>query len=535
MSIVIKNAKAYVKRGVFAESIRIENGVIRAVGSNEDVLNAAPAGARVIDAAGKTVVPGFNDSHMHLYDLGSSMKMIKVYGAASIGEIIESGREFIRKNNPPEGKVLRGVGWNQDYFTDEKRPPNRHDLDRISTKHAIIVDRVCGHLVSCNTLALQIAGIDGNTKQVEGGHFGIGEDGLPDGVFGENAIYMLKKIIPPVSEDDMRENVKFAMDYVSGRGVTSIQSRDVTGPNLGPMVHAFQSLRDAGRLTARICMQCSAEEEALFRDLVACKKAVGDDGFLKVGPLKIFADGSLGSKTAWMRSDYVGGAGSRGLRVMPQEEMDAIVKMASDSGVQVICHAIGDAAIDEVLSSYAKVIAGGVNRLRHGVVHCQITDMGILRRFKEIDALAFVQPVFLEYDLHIVEDRVGKALAATSYGFGTMDKLGVHVSYGTDSPVESPDPIANLHCAVNRQDLKGFPEGGFYPGEKADIYSAVDNYTAGSAYASFEENVKGRIKAGHCADLVMLDQDIFTIPPEEIINTKVLMTMLGGEIIGGGF
>jgi hypothetical protein len=216
---------------------------------------------------------------------------------------------------------------------------------------------------------------------------------------------------------------------------------------------------------------------------------------------------------------------------MPQEEMDAIVAKASKHKMQVITHAIGDAAIEEVLNSYEKVIKNGNNPLRHGVVHCQITDLGLLKRFRDLNVLAFVQPIFLHYDMHIVESRVGKKLASTSYAFNTMDRLGVHVSYGTDCPVEDLDPFANLHCAVSRQDLSNYPDNGFYSDEKVDIYRAVDNYTVASAYASFEENEKGRIKPGEYADIVMLDKNIFSVPSNEIKTTQVLMTILGGNIV----
>ncbi len=532
MGTVIYNANVYVDRNEFAEALFIEKGKIVKVGDNKEILSLASVDTKKIDAEGKTLIPGFNDSHMHLHDLGSGLKMIKVSGATSIEEIIQSGRAFIEKNMPKKGTVLRGVGWNQDYFKDGKRLLTRHDLDKISTEYPIIFDRVCGHLVSCNTLALEVAGIDEHTKQVDGGHFEIGPDGKPNGIFGENAIYRLKQIIPPISESDMRDNLKTAVDYACTKGITSIQSRDVVDENYRPMMDAFKSLHESHELPVRICMQCSVDEGTAFYDCVenGLRTNVGDE-YLKFGPLKIFADGSLGSRTAYMGSDYHDEKGTRGLRVMPQEEMNAIVQRAAKHGFQVITHAIGDAAIEEVLNSYATVIDHGDNVLRHGIVHCQITDRRLLERFRELNVLAFVQPVFLHYDIHIVEDRVGKEMASTSYAFNTMDRLGVHVSYGTDCPVEDLDPFDNLYCAINRQDLKGFPAGGFFPQEKVDVFQAVDNYTIGSAYASFEEGVKGRLKPNYYADITMLSENIFTMPPERIRDTKVLMTMVGGNIV----
>lgn len=198
----------------------------------------------------------------------------------------------------------------------------------------------------------------------------------------------------------------------------------------------------------------------------------------------------------------------------------------------MIVHAIGDAAIDEVLNSFEKVTSKGINPLRHAIVHCQITDKGLLERMAANNILAIVQPIFLTHDLYIVDSRVGEELASTSYAFNTMEKLGIRAAYGTDCPVESMNPLECIHCAVNRQDIEsGYPEGGYYPQERVDVWTAVDNYTMGSAYATFEEEVKGRIKPGFYADLVMLDKDIFSIPPEGIKNAHVLMTMVGGQIV----
>lgn len=205
--------------------------------------------------------------------------------------------------------------------------------------------------------------------------------------------------------------------------------------------------------------------------------------------------------------------------------------MAADNGCQVVTHAIGDGAIEEVLNGYDTVCENGENPLRMGVVHCQITDLPLLYRFVKNDILALVQPIFLHYDMTVVEDRVGKAMASTSYAFETMRRLGIHTSFGTDSPVEDMNAIDNLYCAVTRKNLAGGPEGGFYPQECMDIFDAVDAYTTESAYVSFEENVKGRIRPGYFADLVILSEDIFTMPADNLRDTKVDATMVGGRFV----
>ena len=213
-----------------------------------------------------------------------------------------------------------------------------------------------------------------------------------------------------------------------------------------------------------------------------------------------------------------------------------LVRLADENGIQAVTHVIGDKAIEETLKCYEAVLHDGKdkNPLRHGLVHCQITDMPLLERIVRDDVIAMYQPIFLDYDMHAVIPRCGEELSSTSYAFGTMARLGAHVSYGTDSPVEDCDPFANIYAAVTRKDRHGYPEGGFFPNERVDIYTAIDAYTSGSAYAQFMESSKGRLKTGYAADLVMLDKDIFTIDPMEIPSVRPVLTMVGGRIVYEG-
>jgi predicted amidohydrolase YtcJ len=254
-----------------------------------------------------------------------------------------------------------------------------------------------------------------------------------------------------------------------------------------------------------------------------------------MGPLKHFADGTLGSRTAWTREPYRDSPETAGLPVTDPAVLKELIQKAAAGGIQAAVHAIGDAAVEQVISCYEAVTGPGHNPLRHGVLHCQITDPGLLARMANNDILALAQPIFLLHDLYIAENRVGRALASTSYAWGSMERLGIRAAYGTDSPVESLDPIQGIACAVTRKDpAADYPKDGFFPQERVDVYTAVDNYTAGSAYANFDENRLGRIRPGALADLVLLDRDIFTIPPDEIHHTKVLCTIAGGTVVHGG-
>ena len=530
-ALVIYNAKVYVEKGHFEEAVLCEDGIIKAVGSSEGILAAAPKGAKLYDAKGRTVVPGFNDSHQHLQAVGDDLANIRLLGADSIAEVKRRVREYIEKNHVAPGTILRGQGWNQDYFTDEKRILNRHDLDDMAPENPLILERACGHILTANSAALKIAGITASTKPNDGGAIDIGEDGEPTGVLRENACSQVLSIMPKATPESIAERLKIAMAHAAECGVTSVQSMDMRPGKWRETWEAYKLVQKEAP-TLRVYQQVNFMEPNEFNEFLSegFRTGVGDS-FLKIGPLKMFLDGSLGARTALMRKPYNDDPSTCGIPTITKECLDEMIKTAQENGFSVIVHAIGDGAIDMALTAYEKVIKNGENSLRHGIVHCQITDMPMLERFKKSDILALVQPIFLHYDMTVVEDRVGKELAGTSYAFETLRKLGVHESFGTDSPVEDLNAINNLYCAVTRMNLNGQPEGGFYPDECMDIYDAVDAYTYESAYAEFEENVKGRIKPGYYADMVILSQDIFTIPSDEIINTKVDATIVDGRFV----
>jgi predicted amidohydrolase YtcJ len=530
--LVIHNAKVYLERGSFAQAVLIHDDKIAAAGTNEEIISKAPD-AEKINVHGGLLLPGFNDSHLHLYSFGRNRHRIQANGVTSIDELIERGRDLIDRLKPPKGSVVSGTGWNQELFTGEKRLPNHHDIDRISTKHAVIISRICGHTLCCNSLAMRMAGITRDSVRTESGQIELDENGEPLGIFGEGtALYKIRDMIPPYSQQQIEEQLLYAMRHALENGITSAESRDVIEDNYQSIVNAYTKLFTENDLHLRVSLQCTIENDAVFNEFLKrgwiTRSSMGHP-YLTMGASKLFADGSLGSRTAYMRKPYLDVPSTRGFQIHSQEEMDALVLKNHKNGFQVIVHAIGDAAVEETLNAFEKATGGSSNELRHGLVHCQITDLPLLQRMADNGILAFMQPIFLSNDLYMLENRVGKELASTSYAHATMNKLGVKVAYGTDSPVESMSPLECIDCAVNRHDVtNGFPKEGFYPGECVDVYTAVDAYTTGSAYAEFAEDCKGRIKPGYLADLTLLDRDIFTIPKKEIRKAQVLWTMVGG-------
>ena len=327
------------------------------------------------------------------------------------------------------------------------------------------------------------------------------------------------------------------MEYAVSCGITSVQSNDVGTTFMdGPAAFAmFRDVYDSGEALLRyrhqVCFNDLQQFEQYLTEGEFAKGEYGADSWLTLGPLKLFKDGSLGARTALMRQGYVNDPENHGLEWIKEADMEAYCQLAKKYGLQVVTHCIGDMAVEKTMDCYERAFVEGENKLRHGLIHCQITDEGLVRRIAEKDILVFAQPIFLDYDMQIVEGLCGKELASTSYAFGSLQRLGAHVSYGTDCPVEACNPFPNIYMAVTRKNREGKPEGGFYPSECVSVSDAIDAYTAGSAYAEFMEDRKGRIKAGYYADLVLLDRDIFTVDPMEIKDIQPEMTMVGGKVV----
>ena len=530
-AVLIRNARIYVERGHFEEALLSVDGIIRAVGTNEAVAAQAPADAEVFDARGRLVVPGFNDSHQHLLNTGIALTDIRLQNAKSIAEVKEIARAYIEKHQPAPGTVLHGMGWNQDYFQDESRLLTRDDLDEISTEYPLVFERACAHLLTANTAALAAAGIDDSYEAPEGGSAGRFADGRLNGIFTENARAKLTALYRNRTVEQNVRLIRAGMAHAAETGVTSVQTCDLRTGSWRTVLEAYNQVEADHPLT-RVYHQSSFQNINDYREFLADGNVTGKGSPMnRFGPLKLFVDGSLGARTALMRQPYHDDPTTCGIATLTVDELQGLVNEAVDHKCSVIIHAIGDAAVERVLNAYDAVCTNGENPYRLAVNHVQITDIPLVERFTKNNILATVQPIFLHYDTKIVEDRVGEELAATSYAFGTMKKLGIHMSFGTDSPIEDMNPIDNIYCAVTRRRLDGTPEGGWHPEECVDIYDAVDAYTTESAYVSFEEDVKGRLKPGFYADLVVLSKNIFEIDPLELRSTKVDATMVAGEFV----
>lgn len=512
------------------EAMAVEDGLIKALGTTNDILKLNKDDTIIYDLAGKSVLPAFNDSHMHLLEYAFTLSRVDLSKAKSIQDIIDYMKAYIEQYAIPEGTLVEGYGWNQDYFIGESKFPTRDDLDRISKTHPIIITRACVHACVVNSRVLEIEGIDSKTQQVEGGVFEI-KDNRCNGIFRENAMSIIKKVYPPVTKEVIKENILKAQPFLIQQGIVSVQTDDFgCVENYEDVIQCFRELDMEGKLKIRIYEQCLLKTKENLIDYLqkGYHKKKGTSHF-KLGPLKILGDGSLGARTALLRNPYKDAPDTQGIAIYEKDYLLEYMRLAHDSGMQIAIHAIGDQMMELALDCFHQITNDNPRQNhRHGIVHCQITDKELLDKFRTWHILAYVQPIFLHYDLHIVADRVGEELASTSYNFKTLYDNGVITAIGSDCPVEPFHTMNNLYCAVNRKDLEGYPKEGFYPEQKLSILEALRGYTNYGAYASFEEEKKGSLEVGKYADMIILNEDILSIDPMSIRYVKILKTYIDG-------
>jgi len=531
MRTLLINGKIYLEKGRFEEALSLKEGFVESVGTTEMVITTRRPQDEVLDLGGKTVLPGFNDSHLHLFLLGEAMNSCNLNGATSIDEIIERGKTYLSNSGSVKG--IHGRGWNQDFFkTGELRLPRREDLDLISADIPIVYERVCGHVAVGNTKAMEMAGIKEDT-QIPGGTIERSPEGILSGVVTENATYILAKSISQKSKAEKKNQFIQAGKYVLSQGITSVQSCDVSGEDFQKTFDWIREVYEEKTLPLRYRHQFNFQEIKNFRRYLETEYKNGKylDGFYQKGSLKLFKDGSLGGRTALLSKFYADDPTTKGVEALEDHELQDLFRLAHEHSIPVITHAIGDGAVESVLNAYENVLQGKDNTLRHGIVHNQITTKEQLDRIVKRDISVMAQPVFLDYDLHIVKKRVGEELAKTSYAFNTLYQQGSLISIGTDAPVEDSNPFRNIYAAVTRMDHTGYPEGGYQPKERMTVGEAVDAYTYQGARNQFQEDIKGKLLPGYYGDLVVLDRDIFTIDPADIPNTQVTITIVDGKVV----
>lgn len=506
-----------------ARSLAVLGGKIVRVGSDADTKPLIGPATRVIDAGGKTVIPGFNDAHLHFISGGMQLGLIDLRDARSREEFAARIKEYSAKLKP--GEWILGGNWDHENWTPNDLP-TRQLIDAAAPNNPVFVERLDGHMGVANSLALKLAGVTKETKDVDGGLIVRDANGEPTGVLKDTAMGIVDRIIPPSSTAQLTAAAIAATDHAASLGVTSVQDMSA-----GKAVSIYQELIRAGRLKTRIYAGNALFDRQGLED-VGLQSAFGSP-MLRVGSLKGFADGSLGSRTAWFFEPYNDDPSTSGIpRAEVLTTMKAAVADADKHGLQVMIHAIGDRSNATILDIYESVIReDGPRDRRFRIEHSQHLRPQDIPRFAKLGVVASMQPVHLTDDGRWAVDRLGSERLKGAYAFRSLLDSGAHLAFGTDWSVAPLNPLFGIQAAVTRRTTDGKNPNGWFPEQKITVDDAVRCYTLGSAYAEFQEDVKGTLSEGKLADLIVLSDDIFTINPAKIGEAKVLMTVVDGRVV----
>lgn len=527
-SLVLLNGKIWTVNDAqpLAEAVACLGSRIVAVGSNGEIRKWVGPGAEVIDLGGKLVLPGFNDAHVHFFSGGEDLASVQLRDAKSEDEFRKRIAEFAAKQ--PAGRWVTGGGWDHENWT-PARLPTRQLIDAVSAGHPVFVNRLDGHMALANSQALQLAGITRDTPDPPGGTIVRDAAGEPTGVLKDAAMGRVERAIPEPSGDRIAEAVRAAMRYAAENGVTSVQDMSAA-PEI---LRVYQALLARGELTVRIS---GHQPLATWQRLAAIGLHADFGGDkLHIGALKGFADGSLGSTTALFFEPYLDAPNTSGLansEMIPESKMQEHILAADRAGLQVAVHAIGDKANHMVLGMYEEAARqNGARDRRFRIEHAQHLRMEDIPRFGKLHVIASMQPYHCIDDGRWAEKRIGPERAKGTYAFRALLDSGAVLAFGSDWDVAPMAPLIGIYAAATRRTLDGKHPDGWVPEQKISVAEAIRAYTMGSAYASFEEKIKGSIEPGKLADMVVVSDDILSIPAVEIEKTRVETTVFDGKVI----
>lgn len=532
----------------WANAVAVRDGRILAVGRDDGLSDLRGPKTRLVDLHGRLLLPGFTESHVHFIELAFRSAQIDATGARSAGEVAQMVRaqlaEFSSQGRPfAPGSWIRGGGWDANIWTDGT-PPHRHILDAAAPDIPVALDSKDLHGVWLNSAALHRAGIAPDTADVPGGVIERDASGQPTGILRENAVELVSRVYPKPNLEDTMAAARAAMPLMWQTGIVAIHNANDSCDGLS--FRTFQELRRRGGLGLRVLQQipvCNLEHARA----VGLRSGLGD-AWLRVGGIKIFADGALGSRTAAMLQPYLdlsedpgAGAGSWGVSTTDPEEMLDQALAASGSGLSLTIHAIGDRANRDVLNVLGEVrrweshayADGSVHpALRHRIEHVQCLHPDDLPRLAALDVIASVQPVHATSDMTLVDRYWGKERAAGAYAFRSLLDAGTKLVFGSDGPIEPHSPLIGIHAAVTRRRRDGTPGPEGWQGQECiAVAKAVDAYTYWPAFAAGEERYRGSIAAGKVADLVVLSENIFDIEAMRIAQTRIEKVMLDGQMV----
>jgi predicted amidohydrolase YtcJ len=531
----VVDAASSLGAGKRSEALAIIGDRILAVGARDEIMKLKGPETKIVDLDGHFVMPGFNDAHMHLASAGLAKLNVNLVGVKTLDEFRERLRAKCETAEPGEWVV--GEGWDETLWP-VKTLPTRWDLDEVSGKHPVYLERVDEHIGVANTRALQLASITVATKDPEGGKIDRDDSGTPNGILRE-MLPAMQAVIPKPTPEKRRQAIELALADLASHGITSAQDCSQWED-----FQIYEQLEHEGKLTARISEWLTFDDS--MDDLNRKRNShPASDNMLHTGMLKAFLDGSLGSKTATLLEPYSDDPTNSGLPQYDASKLNAMTKERVLAGYQIGFHAVGDKAVQLALDAFAeaekaakesKVKAadggssgGSSNDYRLRIEHAQVTTPQQILRFKELKVIASMQPNHLLTDMNWAEARLGPKRAEHSYAWADFLRHGVVLAFGTDYPAEPVTPFRGIYSALTRTSEDG--KKSYYPAQKLNIEQAIAAYTTGSAFAEFAEKQKGKLEPGMLADFVVLDQDITAALPPKILATKVLRTVVGGKTV----
>ena len=505
-----------------AHAIAIHDNKIVALGEEQFMRRLLPY-ANAIDLHNRCVIPGLIDAHMHFEWTALGLKNIDAE-TPTLDELLQRIEERVKVT--PVGHWIGGHGWNQNVWGGAF--PTKHDLDRVAPEHPVFLTAKSGHAGWANSLALKIAGITASTPNPPNGEIVRDKDGEPTGVFLEDTVELVMKGMPEISAHELANAMRDAIPLFHRAGLTGVHDFDGARS-----LQAWQILKENDQLNLRVSKTIPVD---LLDHAIALgiRSGFGDD-WLRINSVKAFADGALGPQTALMIDPYEGepASGNHGIVVTDKEVLIENVRKASTAGLSSAIHAIGDKATHDVLDVLAMARQEeGNTRLRHRIEHVQLLHPDDFNRLAQLNIIASMQPIHATSDMLIADKYWGLRRSAGAYAWRTELSAGTVLAFGSDAPVESFNPLLGIHAAVTRRRADGSPnENGWYPDQRLTVHEAVYGFTMGAAFASYDEKRKGSLTPGKLADLVVLDRDIFTIEPMDILHAQVEATMIDGQFM----
>ncbi len=526
--LIVTNAKVWTvdRERPHAEAVAVLGERIVAVGSRAEVELWRGPKTQVIDAGGRRLLPGFNDSHVHFSQGGSQLDSVDLKDAPTPEEFVRRIAEQVKKT--PPGEWVLGGNWDHENWTPAELP-TRHMIDAVSPTTPVFVNRYDGHMALANSAALRLATVTAKTPDLPGGVIVRDAKGQPTGALKDAAMDYVERVIPAKTREKRLRAIRQALDHAASLGVTSVQEMYSEYEDIS----IYAQLAEEGELKARVyAVPALSTWDRLAR--AGVRRAFGS-AHLRIGALKESSDGSLGSTTAYFFEPYDDAPGTRGLLgpgMHPMARARGRMMEADAAGLQLCIHAIGDQAISTVLDLFADVVrANGERDRRLRIEHAQHMAGKDFERFAVQKVIASMQPYHAIDDGRWAEKRIGPERIQTTYAFRAFLDHGVRLAFGTDWPVAPLDPLQGIYAAVTRATLDGKNPNGWVPQEKISVAEAVETYTMGSAYAEFQEVDKGSITPGKLADMVLLSDDIFSIAREAIRNVKAVLTLVGGRVV----